>query len=131
MHPRLELATQVDAGFEPNALGTAGWAAAALYARVHFTSYLSFAARGDYFAEFIPDNANASAIFWNGARWVASGTGTLDLHLVDHLSVRLEYRDDESERPIYFAGTVPTDATGPVANATHQNTLTLGATAWF
>jgi len=127
----LELIAQLDAGIEPNRLGLAYWAAGALSLRVSPIEWLSIAARGDFFHEGVP--AGATPIFWNGAAWVSGATVGLDLHPEDHFSFRIEYRHDESDRPVYFRGTVPSEpASGlPIGNASSQDTLTLGATAWF
>lgn len=134
VHDRVELMAHLDAGFEPNRLGTAGWAAAALYARVRITSFLRVALRGDVFGEFVPRDRLATAIFWNGATWVSSGTATIDLHAFEHASLRLEYRFDACDptHPLYFHHNVAATEPGEfVTNAATQNTLTLGLTAWF
>ena len=123
-----------DAGYEPNNFGDSGWAAGAVYARVQPVKWLYLAARADAFYEWIASNATgaASPIFWAGSHWVTSQTATVDVRPTDNISVRLELRHDEAQTPLYFAGAVATDATGAyVPNATSQNTLTLGATAWF
>jgi hypothetical protein len=88
-------------------------------------------ARGDLFHEGVP--AGASPLFWSGASWVASGTLGADLHPEDHFSFRVEYRHDHADRPVYFAGAVPSDAASglPLGNAAAQDTLTFGTCAWF
>jgi hypothetical protein len=133
-HPRVDLMFDGNGGFERNPLGTAGWAAGAVYARVMPVSFLRLAVRGDYFREFIPNDPHATPIFWNGASWVASGTGTVEFRGFDHVSLRLEYRFDACDptHPLYFHHDVATDPSGAfVPNAATQQTLTLGATAWF
>jgi hypothetical protein len=125
--PRVSFLAQANAGFEPNRFGTSSWAAGAVYARVMFARWLYASARGDVFYEHVPPGA--TPIFWSGVDWVSSGTITLDARPTrDHLSVRLEYRHDRADGDLYFAGTV--DASG-APNARSQDTLTLGATAWF
>lgn len=130
----LSLMAHGNAGVEPNAFGVSWWAAGALYARVRLRPWLYLAARGDLFHETPASNAagTASPIFWP-ARWVSSGTATLDARPHDNVSVRLEYRHDAAGGDTYFRGAVATDpATGAfVPNARTQDTLTLGATTWF
>jgi hypothetical protein len=73
-------------------------------------------------------------LYWGGAEWVTSGTVTIDTRPHDQLSVRLEYRHDAAERPLYFGRDVQGDggvAAPYVPNARTQDTITLGATAWF
>jgi hypothetical protein len=66
---------------------------------------------------------------------VSSQTATIDLRPTDdHLSVRVEYRHDQAAGPTYFRGVVFGDgssATPFLPNARSQDTLTVGATAWF
>lgn len=83
------------------------------------------AARGDVFVEAVP--AGASAIFWP-APWVSSGTATLEVRPADTIALRLEYRHDHAGGPMYFGGAVPADGRATFAL---QDTLTLGAVAWF
>lgn len=129
----LALQANVFAGFEPNRLGAQGWIGAALFARVRLTPWLRVAVRGDVLHELLP--AGATNIFsdMEGAGLVASGAITLDARPAEHLSLRLEYRHDEADGEVFFAGEVPTDPmTGdPRANARTQDTLLLGMTAWF
>lgn len=127
----LELIGQLNGGFEPNRFGLSAWAAAAMSLRVSPIEWLSVSARGDVFFENVP--AGASAIFWNGASWVSSATVGIDLHPEDHFSFRVEYRHDHADRPVYFAGAVPTDpmTSLPLGNAASQDTLTFGTCAWF
>jgi hypothetical protein len=132
---RLWLAAQANSGFERNVFGTSWWAAGALSAQVRVASFLYLAARGDYFRERAASNANGAAanIFWPG-EWVAEGTGTVDVRPHDNISIRLEYRHDQADVNTYFAGKVRGDGSGKdpfVPNAKSQDTLTLGATAWF
>ena len=135
----LSLLLHVNGGIEPNQIGTSAWAASALYARVRLIPELFVAARGDVFYETTPGSGgvSASSIFWptnpNGqGQWVSSGTLTLEARPVDFISFRLEYRHDHAGSDIYFGGQVASDATGSfIANRTSQDTLTLGATAWF
>jgi hypothetical protein len=126
----LSLLAHFNAGFEPNRFGTSGWTAAALYARFHPLKWMYLVARGDFFYEWIP--GRATPIFWAGSSWVSSGTATIDLRPIDNISFRVEYRHDQSQRPLYFRDQVDIDANGNfVANASSQDTLTFGAVAWF
>ena len=123
-----------DGGFEPNNFGTSGWTAGAVSFRFQPLSWLYLSARGDAFYEWIASNAlgTAAPLFWGGSHWVSSQTATIDVRPNANMSVRLEYRHDQSEQPIYFAGNVATDATGNfITNARAQNTITVGAVAWF
>jgi hypothetical protein len=129
------LGLQVDGGFEPNAFGTSSWLAGALTVRARAARWLYFAARVDGFLENVATDAmggRASPIFWP-APWVSSQTATVDVRPMDNISVRLEYRHDHAGAEMYYAGAVRTDpVTGlGVVNARAQDTLSLGATAWF
>jgi len=129
----LSLLGHADAGFEPNAFGTSWWAAGALYARFQPLPWLYLAMRGDFFREGVAANTvgSASPIFWP-AEWVASGTGTVEVRPIDNVSFRVEYRHDHAQAPMYFRDQVANDLLGaPIANATSQNTVTVGMTAWF
>jgi hypothetical protein len=129
----LALQANVFAGFEPNRIGAQGWVGAALFARVRLTPWLRVAVRGDVLHEFLP--AGSTNIFSDiaGAGTVASGTVTLDARPAEHLSLRVEYRHDEADGALFYAGQVARDAVTdedlPTARA--QDTLLLGLTAWF
>ncbi len=132
--PWLSLLAHADAGFEPNHFGTSGWAAGALYFRVHPADWCYLAARGDYFREFVASNelGSAAPIFWAGSRWIASGTVTADFRPHDNLSVRLELRHDQAEKELFFSGQVHLGPDGvALPSARTQDTLTVGAVAWF
>jgi hypothetical protein len=130
-------------GFEETAFGTASWYAGALYVRLqpldlHLQPlrWLYLTVRGDGFVEHVPSNAAGAAtpLFWGGATWVSEGTVSLEVRPADWLLVRVEYRHDQAERPLYFRDTVA--GTGGVAdpfvpNTDHQDTITVGATSWF
>ena len=63
---------------------------------------------------------------------MTSQTLTADFRPADNLSVRLEYRHDQSDANLYFRGALATDASGtPLPNTDQQDTLTAGVTAWF
>jgi len=125
----MSLIAHADAGFESNNFGTSDWYAGALSARVQPASWLYLSARGDHFHEDVASNAHgtATAIFWP-ATWVESGTFTIDTRPHDNLSVRLEYRHDQAAANMFFNGAVPGNG---ATNSRSQDTLTLGATAWF
>lgn len=130
----LGLQAQLDGGVELNRFGASDWRAAALTARVQPTSFLFVAARGDVFHEDAASSGDgtASHIFWP-ASTVGSGTVTLDARPAEHVSFRLEYRHDQADAAMFFTGDVAGDGTATpfVPNAHAQDTLTLGAVAWF
>jgi len=131
----LSLAAEGNAGFEVNRFGISSWEALALYARLRPREWLYIAGRFDRFWEQVASNnaGAASPIFWP-AGWVSSVTATVDVRPHENVSVRAEYRHDASERAMFFRGDVQGsgDAASPfVPTAAFQNTITLGATAWF
>ena len=131
--PRLSLLVHGDAGFERTAFGTSWWSAGALYGRAKIQPWLYLAARGDLFREGVASSTGGSAspIFWP-ASWVASGTATVDVRPHENVSFRLEYRHDHAGSAMYFRNDVGKDPSGAfLANATYQDTLTLGMVAWF
>jgi Putative beta-barrel porin-2, OmpL-like. bbp2 len=133
----LSIAGQGDYGWEPNRVGTARWIAGALYARVKPVEHVYVALRGDRFHEHLATDAggrSSSPIFWGGTEWVSSGTATVDVRPHEQLSVRLEYRHDVAESPLFYGRNVQGDGTAEhpyLANARTQDTLLLGGTAWF
>jgi hypothetical protein len=132
----LSLAGQADYGWEPNRIGTARWMAGALYARVSPIDGVYLALRGDRFHEHLgaSGGVTSSPIFWSGAEWVSSTTATLEVRPSEHLSVRLEVRRDVASAPLFFARSVQGDGSSAnpyVANANAQDTVLLGASAWF
>ena len=92
------------------------------------------AARGDYFYEKVASTrgSTASPIFWP-VKWVAEATATLSYQPVVNASLRLEYRHDQAASNAYFGGNVTTDPMTKafVPNRDTQDTVTLGAMAWF
>lgn len=130
----LGLQGQLTTLIEPNDFGTSAALAGALAARVAPIEWLAFSARGDFFWEQVASNTlgTASSIFWP-TEWVSSITGSAEVRLENHVSLRIEYRHDHAAGPSYFAGTVMGNGTVVpfVRNAATQDTLTLGATAWF
>jgi hypothetical protein len=134
----LQLAAQADYGFEPNRFGTARWYAGAIAARAKACRWLYLVARGDRFYEQLATDGEGHAstpLFWNGVEWVSSFTATVDVRPHDNISVRLEFRHDQADGLLYFTGdtlVVNGSATSPyLPNARSQETLLLGATAWF
>lgn len=142
----LGLQGQITGGWEDNAFGTSAYVGTLLSARFQIVEWLALAARGDFFWERVASNAvgSASAIFWP-VEWVSSATAAVEIRPHSHIVLRLEYRHDHAAgdgangacatmgRCAYFAGSVMGDgATTPfVHNASTQDTLTLGTTAWF
>ena len=134
--PWFALAAQGDVGWEPTRMGTAKYFAGAGYARFKPFNRVYVALRGDRVQEHLATSGalSSSPIFFGGAEWVSSGTATFEVRPHDQFLVRLEYRHDAAEKPIYFGRNVRgdgTDASPFLANARTQETLTLGATAWF
>jgi hypothetical protein len=134
----LQLAAQADYGFEPNRFGTARWFAGAAAARAKALDWLYFVVRGDRFYEHQASDGTgrtSTPLFWNGVEWVSSLTATADVRPHDNISFRLEFRHDQADGLLYFTGdTLVGDgsARSPyVTNARRQQTLLLGATAWF
>jgi hypothetical protein len=120
-------------GIEAGELGTSRWFGFALSGRYRAADWLYLALRGDYFRDKPGSTPaeRASPIFWPGD-WVSSATATLDFRPADGLSVRLEYRHDQADVAMYFRPRLGVDASGAaVPNARSQDTITLGATAWF
>jgi hypothetical protein len=136
LHKRISLLAEINGGVEPNRFGTSDWYAGAFSARFRPFDWLYVSARGDAFFEDVASNASgtASSIFWP-SRWVSSQTATIDVRPTeDHLSVRLEYRHDMAAGPTYFRGVVVGDGSTAnpfLPNGRSQDTLTVGATAWF
>jgi len=130
--PRLSMALMFNAGFEKGNLGVDNWTAAALYARVKATEWLYFAARGDGLYEHVASKDGVeSPIFLGGGDHVASGTFTAELRPIEGISLRLEYRHDDSDgaHPLFYKKGF--DAMGQQNLSKVQNTLTLGLTGWF
>jgi hypothetical protein len=132
--PRLTLLAHGDAGFEDNNFGTSSWVAGALYARFAARENLLLAGRVDVFDETVASNSagSAGAIFWPVPR-VASATATIDYRPQEHISFRAEYRHDNADGDMYFGDDVTGDGvtTPYLFNRSTQNTITLGAVAWF
>lgn len=130
----LAVQLQATGGFEQNTFGTSGYAAGMVALRVAVIEWLSFAARGDVFWEHRASSSagTADAIFWP-VEWVSSATIGADVHPHPNVSLRLEYRHDHAAGAAYFAGRVVGDGrmVPYVANADTQDTITLGAVAWF
>src|SRR5262249_42956377 len=100
----------VDAGIEPNAIGTSWWAAAAGQLKYALCAKLYVAVRGDFFCEYraAQESLLASPIF-GPPSWFTRGRATLAYHPADHISVRLEYRHDQAHDDVYFGGHVTID----------------------
>jgi len=137
--PALAFIAEANAGFEPTRFGTAAWVAGALSGRVRAAPWLYFAARGDRFHEVLARERGGAGrtstpLFWNGVEWVTSATATIDFRPHESISFRFEYRHDVAEAPLYFGRNVAGDGSTALPflpNARTQDTLLVGATAWF
>lgn len=134
----LAFAAEADAGFEDNRFGTARWYAGAAYARARALKWLYVSVRGDRFYEDLATDGagrKSKPLFWNGVEWVSSATATLDVRPHDNISFRVEFRHDQADGLLYFTGDTLVgngSAAAPfLPNARKQQTLLLGATAWF
>jgi hypothetical protein len=134
--PAVSVMAHMNTGFEPNRVGTQGWFGLALYARFRLRPWLFFATRLEAFTENTPpvvlDGPSPRAVFQPQASWAGGGTFTLDARPHEHVSFRLEYRHDLANGMVYFRDGVTLDLFGRGApNAGLQDTILLGATAWF
>ena len=139
---RVSLAIHGNVGLEPSRFGSTMWAAGAVYGRFGLTDWLFLAARADAFYEARGNDSTgtAGAIFWP-TRWMASQTLTLDARPHDNVSIRLEYRHDQACAPTatngcgnaFYRGDVATNMTTGafLADASSQDTVTVGMTTWF
>lgn len=135
LHRRLSALAEVDAGIEPNNFGLSWWFAAMGGLRVKLAEWAYLAGRGTYFRDDgARGAAGQAAPISLPSPWIAAATGTFDVRLVRHLSIKLELRHDRASTPLYFRGLVVGDGstTMPyVANAASQTTTTLGLNAFF
>jgi len=117
--PKLTFLVHADGGFEQGSAGTSSWIGGAGYLKLDLCKVWNVAVRGDYLHEY-----GAAPILLPVA-WVASGTATLTYAPADGVLFRLEARHDQAAADAYFAG----DLVTPTRR--YQDTVTLGATAWF
>jgi hypothetical protein len=116
--------------FENTRFGDDYFTGLALYARAKLTPWLFAAVRADAVYEQIPEGAAGMVL--DGASVVGSGTVTLDARPHSNLSMRLEYRHDESDGTVFHRGDVAQTMAGAyIANARGQDTLLLGMTTWY
>jgi hypothetical protein len=127
---RLTVSGNFFGAYENTRFGDDYFAGLALYARVKLTPWLFTAVRADAVYEQIPDGAAGMVL--DGASVVGSGTVTLDARPHDNISLRLEYRHDESDGAVFHRGDVMQSTDGAyIANARGQDTLLLGMTTWY
>lgn len=129
----IALSLHGNAGFEPNRFGVSSWTAGAAYLCFMPHRVIHIGARADLFHERVPENSagRAAPIFWS-AELVSSQTLTADVRPHGNISFRPEYRHDHASDPMYYSSLSSTDAGGRyLPDATNQDTLTLGMTAWF
>jgi hypothetical protein len=156
----LSLMAHANGGFEPvfegeprgasRYNGTQWWFGAALYARVQPVRWLYLAVRGDYLTESLANRptdpatmalsepapiVTAQRTLLNDPAFspLGSVTATADFRPHDNLSLRVEYRHDESSGFLFSDNTrfLPTADPRHPGMTSAQNTLTLGATAWY
>ncbi len=122
----MQVALQLDAGFEPNEFGTTNWQAMAGYLRFPVSDYFAVAVRGDYFREHKgQDGTGQASGLFVPVDWVASGVVTLEATPLKYVIVRLEYRHDEAGQALYFDD----DLTAP--ERTSQDAVTLGMSVFL
>lgn len=123
----LEVAAQVDLGFEPNELGVAWYAAGSAYLRWALTDMVAVTVRGEVFREqTAEDQGVATASFFGlPVEWVAAGSVALEVRPVAQSAIRLEYRHDEADGDLFF-GDTPLELT-----ERRQDAFTLGLTVWM
>ena len=118
-----------DGGIEQGTLGRGSWLAGAAYLRYDVTKAVDVAARADVVREWRPDAATSMLL---PVAWISSGTATASWRPIDTLDLRVEYRHDQAASDAYFGGTVSTDVIGAaIPNRQAQDTMTVGAIAWF
>lgn len=129
---RLQFRWHLFAGVEPNRLGTSGWVGFAAYARVKFFEWLFAATRLEVLHEAVPTGSQ-SLFDLRDVSTLGEGTFTVEAVPDRHFSVRLEYRHDLANGSLFYRNNLRIDRmTGEaIPNAGSQDTLTLGATAWF
>ncbi len=125
---RVSLMAHLNAGFEDTRAGMLSWFGFALYGRFDLTRSMRLALRADVLYEDAP-NERFRLFFPTDV--MASQTVTYEWAPVDHLLVRVEYRHDVSTDRVFYGASSAAGATPPIANSFAQDTLTLGATAWF
>lgn len=131
----LGLAVHGNGGTEQTKFGAATWGGLALYGRVQMGRMLGLSLRADGLRQIVPRNERGAAdpiLF--AAQWVASGTATIDVRAQEHVALMLEFRHDHGGTPLYFRGEVlgsGSSASPWEANTLSQDTLLIGATAWF
>lgn len=131
----LQLAAEVNGGWERTRFGFHPFAGSAAYTRIRARDWLYVAGRLDGLWER-PARATdgQSEPFLLPVRYVVSATGTLDLRPTQGLSCRLEVRRDSAERELYFQNRVSGDgstAAPYVPNARSQTTVLAGMVVWF
>lgn len=127
---RLSVSSNFFGAYESTRLGDDYFAGLALYARVRLARWLFAAARADVVYERIPEGAAGMVL--EGASLVGSGTVTLDARPHPNISMRLEYRHDESDGAVFHRGSVTQSMDGAyISNARRQDTLLLGLTTWY
>jgi hypothetical protein len=131
--PTFALLAHANGGFEPNAFGVSAWAAGALSARVRLILQPFFAARGDPSMSAYPKRRRPRGSDLLAGALGRRGIATLDYRSHARVSFRLDYRHDHAGADMCLGGALVGDggAAPFVMNRALQDTVTLGATAWF
>ncbi len=131
----LDVMAHANGGFEPTRFGTSTWYGGAVYARAR-AGIVSLALRADQLREQAAASGDdrAQPLFFSGARWVGSGTATGEVRPLEGFAVRLEYRHDEADSPLYFRGaSTGNGSTGApfIPNTPRQDTVTVAVLGWL
>lgn len=116
----LDVAGQMNFGWERTRSGSLSWRAAAAFFRYRLTPVVALASRTDAFWETAPTTSEGRLSLFFGVGRVLSQTTTVTLRTHEKLLFMLEHRHDAASAPIYYSGA----ATTPTAQ--RQNTLTVG-----
>ena len=122
---RLQVAGQVDFGFEPNELGVAWYAAASGYARFAFSDMLAAAARLEIYGEqTASEGEQETSPLFAATDWIFAFTVAVEVKPIKNAAVRLEYRHDQAQNELFFDDALTPDAKG-------QDAFTFGLTVWI
>ncbi len=131
----IALGLEANGGWEATSLGTTWWVAAAIQMQVSVFKGLAVAGRLDGIRQVSGKRGDevAMPVLFAGPG-VASGTITVAYRAEDHVAVMVEWRRDQGGSPQFFWGEVlgtGSDASPYEPNTMWQQTMLVGATAWF